>query len=99
MPKLESEKLKRESEKLKRLTETVLEGRSKTPWPWALLCDHFPAETDEESREKLEAWAKENAVDLSFEEEQVRIGQARHRIRVVVLEPRRRPPIRRRARS
>lgn len=80
------------SDKLKRFTETVLAGRAKSPWPWALLKDHFPGESDYESRQKLEAWADENAVDVRWEEEQA--GRKGPVVRVVVFEPRRRPAIR-----
>ena len=83
-----------QSEKLKKLTDAVLAGRSKSPWPWALIRDHFPAASDEESRAQLEAWARENHIDARIESEEVSTGQRRHTIRVVVLEPRRKPPIR-----
>ena len=79
---------------LKRFTETVLTRPPTTPWPWALLKQYFPADSDEESRQKLDAWAHEHHVDVQWgNESAARKGPA---FRVVVLEPRRRPPMKRR---
>lgn len=83
--------MKSESPRLRKLAEKVIEGRTKSPWPWALLRDHFPGASDYEQRQRLESWADENAIDVHFEEE--RAGRKGPIVRVVVLEPRRRPLI------
>jgi hypothetical protein len=83
-----------QAENLKRFTETVLTRPATSPWPWALLKYYFPADSDEESKEKLDSWAREHHVDVQWgNESPARKGPA---FRVVVLEPRRRRPLKRR---
>jgi hypothetical protein len=82
---------KRDSGTLDRFTDTVLTARGKSPWPWALLKDHFPAESDQQAEAKLLAWAREHHVDVRWSIESA--GRHGQKFRVAVLEPRRRPPI------
>jgi hypothetical protein len=64
-------------------------------WPWAQLRQRFPAQTDEASQRKLAAWARKNGVEWELQPGTVRLGRSRQKVRVVVLEPARKPPIRR----
>jgi hypothetical protein len=82
---------KRHSATLERFTETVLTARGKSPWPWAVLKDHFPAQSDKEAEAKLLDWAREHHVDVRWSIESA--GGHGQKFRVAVLEPRRRPPI------
>lgn len=78
------------TDRLQQLAEKVLAGRAKSPWPWALLKGYFPGISDYESRRALEAWADDNQVNVRWNEESV--GRKGPKIRVVILEPKRRPP-------
>jgi len=82
---------------LQRFAQAVVTGRARKPWPWAeLRARHFRAETDEASQKMLAEWAKENGIEWDLQPGTVRLGRSRQKIRVVVLEAGRRPPIRRR---
>jgi hypothetical protein len=82
---------------LQRLTELVRAGKVSTPWPWALLrSQHFPAETDEASQRKFAEWARENGFEWDLQPETVRIGSSRQQVRVVVLAPGAKRPVKRR---
>jgi hypothetical protein len=82
---------------LQRFTQAVVTGRARTPWPWAeLRAQYFSAETDEASQTKLAEWAKQNGIEWDLQPDSVRLGRSRQKIRVVVLQATRRPPIRRR---
>jgi hypothetical protein len=84
------------SDPLERLTHSVLTGSAPNPWPWALFrAQHFPAPTDAASQRKVDDWAKKNNIRWQLQPEIVSVGRSRRQIRVVVLEPGRRPPIRR----
>jgi hypothetical protein len=81
---------------LERLTHSVLTGSAPSPWPWALFrAQHFPAATDAASQRKVDEWARKNNIRWELQPEIVTVGRSRRQIRVVVLEPGRRPPIKR----
>ena len=84
---------------LQRFTEQVRAGKAATPQPWASLRSHFPAETDEASQRKFAEWARKNGFEWDLQPETVRIGHSRQQVRVVVLPPGRRAPVKRRTRS
>src|SRR3954470_21780804 len=85
---------------LERLTRSVLTGSAPSPWPWALFrAQHFPAATDAASQRKVDDWARKNNIRWDLQPEIVTVGRSRRQIRVVVLEPGRRPAIRRRLRQ
>lgn len=79
---------------LQRLTELVRAGKMRTPWPWALLrSEHFPAETDEASQRKFAEWARENGFEWELQPETIRIGRSRQQVRVIVLAPGAKRPV------
>lgn len=78
---------------LRKLIERVEDGHH-VEWPWALLKDNFPAESDDKALRQMQSWAVKNGIAVKLETQTVRLGKSKAPIRVAVFGRKRKPPIR-----
>jgi hypothetical protein len=81
---------------LDKLVERV-QGGQHVEWPWALLKNHFEADSEADALKQVERWAVKNGIAVQLQTQTVKIGRTKAPIRVAVLDRQRKPPLRAKA--